>query len=234
MNEKNKFWGLIPGAGIGRRMGADIPKQYSKINGVPVFHHSLGKICICRDIYRVIAGISEDDLLWRMDPYQHPRFLGAFIGGQNRSDTVFNGLKDLLEYRQADTNDWVVVHDAARPCIGENDIDCLISEARSNGVGAVLGAKIVDTVKKTDDMGKVIETVNRNGFWRAFTPQVFRIGPLMDALDYAVKAGVQVTDECMAMEYAGHSPVMVQGDPTNIKITVPEDLKLAALFLSRT
>ncbi len=214
-------------------MGAGPPKQYSKINGISVFHHTLGKICNSKEIYKVVAGISADDLFWEREPFHHPAFLGAFIGGKNRSDTVHNGLKDLLEYRQADANDWVVVHDAARPCFAENDIDRLINEARSNGIGAVLGARIVDTIKQADSRGKVIETVDRNDFWRAFTPQVFRIGSLVDALGSVIASGIDVTDECMAMEYAGYSPVMVQGDLSNIKITVPDDLELAALFMNR-
>ena len=234
MNEKNKVWGLVPGAGIGRRMGAVIPKQYSKVNGITIFHHSLEKICNCRDISGVIAGISEKDLFWQTEPYEHPVFLGTFIGGQNRSDTVWSGLKDLMECRRADLHDWVVVHDAARPCIIENDVNRVISEAQLTGIGAVLGARIIDTVKKTDSAGKVLKTSRRDNFWRAFTPQVFRIGLLMRALESVSAAGVEVTDESMAMEYAGHTPIMVQGDPTNIKITVPNDLKLAELFLNRT
>ena len=230
MKKKSKIWGIIPAAGIGSRMATDYPKQYCQIGEVSVLHHTLSRICKTPRIEGVILGISADDKYWEPSLFKSNRLKGCYSGGKNRDDTVRNGLIYLLDKMACDENDWALIHDAARPCIVQSDINALIDEAEINQVGAVLGIKVTDTLKTTDADGRVIQTVDRKAFWRAFTPQIFRIGTLLSALERAKAEGIVVTDECMAMEYSGFHPVMVQGHASNIKITVAGDLDMAALY----
>jgi len=152
-------------------------------------------------------------------------------GGKERCHSVLNGLNALPESAQAD--DWVLVHDAARPCVRQHDLRLLVDTLANHAVGGLLGTPAHDTMKKTDAQGVVVETVERNSLWHAYTPQMFRYGLLRAALVKALADGYEVTDESSAIEHAGHRPLMVEGHADNIKITRSEDLPLAEYFLQQ-
>lgn len=160
-----------------------------------------------------------------------PNLLGTFQGSAQRAETVLNGLSALAD--RAQDTDWVMVHDAVRPCVRHADIDKLIDAATTSTDGALLALPIGDTVKRTDTEGRVRETVPRTGLWRALTPQMFRLGVLRDALHTTLIDGHEVTDESAAMERAGKRPRVIAGHPDNIKITVPGDIALAEFILAR-
>lgn len=232
MTEQPKVWAIIPAAGIGVRMLADIPKQYLKIQGKSIVHHTLARICASPVIDGVVIGISRQDGWWSKECFTHPKILGIYDGGKVRSDTVFNGLKFLERLGQVAQSDWALVHDAVRPAIMQQDIQNLLTCANDNKIGAVLGKKLVDTLKITDEAQTIQQSVDRKKFWRAFTPQVFRLSDLLRALEAAVTHRVQVTDESMAIERLGLCPAMVEGHSSNHKITTIEDLDVMGLFLA--
>jgi 2-C-methyl-D-erythritol 4-phosphate cytidylyltransferase len=152
-------------------------------------------------------------------------------GGAERFHSVLNGLRALAGH--AAPGDWVLVHDAARPCVRREDIDLLMERLRDHPVGGLLGIPVTDTKKSTDEQGNIIQTVRREGLWRAMTPQMFRYEMLSLALQAVVERGATVTDESAAMEIAGYSPRMVEGHADNIKITRPQDLALAEMYLQQ-
>jgi 2-C-methyl-D-erythritol 4-phosphate cytidylyltransferase len=160
-----------------------------------------------------------------------PKFLGKYSGGETRAHTVLNGLKALSKH--AKSEDWVLVHDAVRPCLRHEDVDKLISAVGNGPEGGLLAFPVSDTVKRVDNEGRVIETVRREGLWRAATPQMFRIGALASALETALKQNSKITDEASAIEGAGGHPCVVACHADNIKITLPEDLALAELYLKQ-
>jgi 2-C-methyl-D-erythritol 4-phosphate cytidylyltransferase len=221
---------VVPAAGVGRRMGVAIPKQYLELHGRPVIEHTLERLIEHADIAGVCVAIEENDGQWQNCGYAtHPKIVRA-PGGVERCHSVLNALA-LLRHR-ADAGDWVLVHDAARPCLRREDLDALINTLREHPVGGLLGVPVRDTMKRSDEQGAVVETVAREQLWHAFTPQMFRLGMLQQALQGALDKGLEVTDEAAAMELAGYRPLMIQGHADNIKITRPEDLALAAFYLS--
>jgi len=228
------IWAIVPAAGSGSRMQSAVPKQYLLLNDRPVIQYSLERLCAHVRVRGVFVGISVGDSHWnglaRMLGHLSA-LLGTFSGGSTRALTVLNGLR-TLEGR-AQPQDWVMVHDAARPCLRLQDIDLLIGAAMNHADGALLALPVSDTVKRADDTGRVAETISRTNLWRALTPQMFRIDRLRQALEAALARGVEPTDEAAAIEAAGGRPLIVPGHPDNIKITVPEDLPLAELFLAR-
>jgi 2-C-methyl-D-erythritol 4-phosphate cytidylyltransferase len=150
-------------------------------------------------------------------------------GGAERCHSVLNGLEQLAG--TAGVDDWVLVHDAARPCVRRQDIEMLMSRFEDHAVGGLLGLPVADTMKQVDSDSMILKTVERDGLWRALTPQMFRLGPLRDALQQAIASGVMVTDDAAAMEMAGYRARMVEGQADNIKITRPADLQLAEFYL---
>lgn len=228
----HKVWAIIPAGGIGVRMSADIPKQHLKIHGKAILHHTLSRICASPLINGVVIGISCQDVCWSKDPFNDAKILATYDAGKQRRDTVLNGLRFLAGLDDVAQSDWVLVHDAVRPCLIQQDIQNLLNEANDNQIGAVLGKKVADTLKITDENGMIMRTVEREKIWRAFTPQMFRLGDLLRAIEASVADGVQVTDESMAMERLGFRPVMVEGHFANHKITTAEDMDLAGLFLT--
>lgn len=224
-------WALVPAAGSGTRMGAARPKQYLPLLGRPVLVHTLERLCTHPRLAGVQLCLAANDAYWPTLAVNLPKLLAPAIGGAERALTVLNGLRALAAHTHVD--DWVLVHDAVRPCVRPGDIDVLIARAGAHAVGGLLGLPVTDTVKRADADGRVLETVARRGLWRALTPQMFRIGALTDALTRALAAGVDITDEASAMEYAGHAPLMVAGHGDNIKVTVPADLPLAELYLKQ-
>ncbi len=220
---------VVPAAGAGRRMGTDIPKQYLQIHGKAVIDWTLQALLSHPDIESLVVALSADDEYWPDTLSASDSRVRTVTGGEERCHSVLNALEALVP--AAGEDDWVLVHDAARPCVQLEDVSRLILRA-SAGVGGVLGVPVHDTMKRTDAEGRVVETVERKQLWHAFTPQMFPLGLLRHSLRAALAAGVEVTDEASAMEWAGHSPLMVEGAATNIKITRPADLSLAEFYLS--
>jgi 2-C-methyl-D-erythritol 4-phosphate cytidylyltransferase len=231
MTKKRNVWAVVPAAGVGRRMGTALPKQYQTVSGLPLLHHTLSRLCSSPVITGVVVGINRNDDAWRSNPFVHAKMMGEYAGGNERADTVLAGLHFLSETVGASDSDWALVHDAARPCVLQQDIANLLEAAEASQRGAVLGSILSDTLKKTDESSQVDTTVDREGLWRAFTPQVFPLGDLGKALENACQQGLAITDESMAMEQIGVQATMVQGHNSNIKITVPADLDLAELYL---
>lgn len=220
-----RCWGVVPAAGIGSRMGSVVPKQYLRIGSVTVLEHSLRALLAEPRIGAVVVALREDDP-WSADvPVLRDPRIRCVGGGAERSDSVLCGLRACLA--QGDPADWVLVHDAARPCLDRASLAALIDCVLKSGCGAVLAQPVADTVKRTDADGRVLATVERDGLWLAQTPQMFRLGELHDALESAAARGQRVTDEASAMELAGLPVQLLPGPRGNIKLTTPEDVRWA-------
>lgn len=225
-----RFWAVVPAAGVGRRMGTDMPKQYLEVLGKPVLQHTLERLLAMDDIAGIAVALGTEDGYWGDLPCAgHPRIHRA-PGGRERADSVLSGLDCLAELAAAE--DWVLVHDAARPCLTEADLRHLVATLRDDPVGGILAVPVSDTLKRVE-AGHSVETVDRSRIWRALTPQMFRFQVLRKSLRAAAAAGQTVTDEASAVEFAGLRPRIVEGRPDNIKITRLEDLPLAAFYLER-
>ena len=228
MSEASRFWGIVPAAGVGRRMGADTPKQYLKVRGKPVLQHTVERLLAVPRLEGLVVALGSEDPFWAgLDCASDPR-VRACDGGRERADSVLAALTFLS--REAAPDDWVLVHDAARLCITVGDVDRLIDAVRHHPTGGILALPSSDTLKSVQDR-TITETLDRNRVWRALTPQMFRLGALREALDAAARQGLTVTDEASALELQGSFPLVVEGRPDNIKITRPEDLPLAAFYL---
>ncbi|CAH6816377.1 2-C-methyl-D-erythritol 4-phosphate cytidylyltransferase [Vibrio chagasii] len=220
---------VVPAAGVGSRMKADRPKQYLQINGKTILEHTVEKLLAHPQVSQIVVAISDDDPYYPELPLtQNPQVIRV-AGGSERADSVLSAL-DYIEKQQL--GDWVMVHDAARPCVQLSDIDKLISTAMSHDVGAILAAPVRDTMKR-GAQGQIEHTVERADLWHALTPQMFRAEPLWNVLSEALKQGVSITDEASAFEWKGFSPALVAGRSDNFKITQPEDLALAEFYLSQ-
>lgn len=223
------IWLAVPAAGQGRRMGAELPKQYLPIDERPVLAHTLdrlhqafpaSRLCLCLDIEdRCFDPAWVPFADWRRVP-----------GGAERVDSVIHALEAIAN--EAADDDLVLVHDAARPCVTVEDLRRLVACLADDPVGGLLAARVADTMKRDDGEGRVAATQPRSGLWHALTPQGFRYGLLRRALHHARARGIAVTDEASAVEALGLSPRLVTGRRDNLKITHPEDLALAALVLS--
>lgn len=222
-----RHYAIVPAAGSGSRLGAEKPKQYLDLLGRPLIFHTLKALTACPDIERVWVVLAPDDPWW-------PRFdwseLGAKLetvrcGGATRAESVTNGLQAAAMVAADD--DWVLVHDAARPCISAAMLDALFADLAQDPVGGILAVPVADTLKRADTEQRVAATEPRDGLWQAQTPQMFRYGLLGDALQKCR----DVTDEAGAVEALGLKPKLVRGDATNLKVTYPADLALAAMIL---
>jgi 2-C-methyl-D-erythritol 4-phosphate cytidylyltransferase len=222
-----EFHALVPAAGFGARMGHELPKQYLPLAGQPMIAHALNTLCSCPRISMVFVVLAPDDTMFHT--YDWSRFgdklQPLFCGGERRSDTVLNG----LIASELEPDDWVLVHDAARPCLTQAHLDKLIAELRDDAVGGILAVPVADTLKRENDIGRIARTEDRAGLWQAQTPQMFRAGLLAQAL----QASPQVTDEASAIEALGLHPKLVPGEPANFKVTYPQDLLLAELLLTQ-
>lgn len=225
----NKNYALIPAAGSGSRMGAELPKQYLPLLGKPMIHHTLSIFCVHPAISRVFVILSPDDTGWQQYDFSA---LGDKVevlrcGGATRAETVLNGLNAIADQTKAD--DWILVHDAARPCLTQSMLDNLLAELADDDTGGLLAVPVADTLKREGKNGRVDHTEPRAGLWRAQTPQMFRYGLLRAALR---ASGTDApTDEAQAVEFLGHAPRLVMGDGHNLKVTYPEDLVIAELLL---
>lgn len=225
---RNHYWAVVPAAGVGKRMGSTVPKQYLEVLGKTVLEHTLERILSVSKISGIAVALGSEDGYWNDLPVsKNPRIIRA-EGGRERSDSVYSALKSLADVASPD--DWVLVHDAARLCLTQSDVEKLIETLQHDPVGGILALPVSDTLK-TVDQGLIVGTPDRSSTWRALTPQMFRYGLLKSALEEAADRGSLVTDEASAVELKGYQPRIVEGRPDNIKITRPEDLPLAAFYL---
>ena len=228
---KDACWAIIPAAGGGTRMAADRPKQYLPLASKTVIRHVLERFGRHPLISGIVVALAEQDEYWTEQSAPRGKPLLTVTGGAERCHSVLNALH-LLAAEAAGPEDWVLVHDAARPCLRVRDLDRLIEGVQDHPAGGLLGVPVADTLKRVDDDGVVRDTLERRGVWRALTPQMFRLGMLTEALESAIADGVVVTDEAAAMERAGHRPRMVAGSADNLKITLPGDLAFAEMLLA--
>ncbi len=218
------FWVVIPAAGIGSRMRADRPKQYLQLAGRSILEHTLDCFLDHPQLKGLVLCLAADDPYWpKLAAATDPR-IQRVDGGSERADSVLNGLL-LLRELGAQEGDWVLVHDAARPNLARSDLDLLLAELADDSVGGLLAVPARDTLKRAGADGRVQETVDRSVIWQAYTPQMFHFAALHRALADALVAGVAVTDEASALEWAGLAPRLVEGRADNLKITRPEDLE---------
>ncbi|MCY1292611.1 2-C-methyl-D-erythritol 4-phosphate cytidylyltransferase [compost metagenome] len=226
------FWAVIPAAGIGSRMRADRPKQYLELAGRSILERTLDCFLGHPGLKGLVLCLAPDDPWWpTLACSSDPRIIRVDGGGE-RADSVLNGLLRLNEMG-AVSDDWVLVHDAARPNLSRSDLDHLLGELDDDPVGGLLAVPARDTLKRADSSGRVSETIDRSVVWLAYTPQMFRLGALHRALADALVAGVAITDEASAMEWAGQAPRLVEGRADNIKVTTPEDLQRLQRNFSR-
>jgi 2-C-methyl-D-erythritol 4-phosphate cytidylyltransferase len=219
----SRFYALVPCAGTGSRAGTQGPKKYERIAGQPMVWHTLAALAAVRRISRTIVVVAPGDGFFERNPTSA---MVVACGGATRAASVSNGLYELTRVG-ATHQDWVLVHDAARCLITPELVDKLIDACAQDDVGGLLAHKLPDTLKR-EEGGRVAETLSREDKWLAQTPQMFRIGLLMQALE---RAGGDVTDEASAIEALGHRPLLVAGGAQNLKVTYPDDFALAEAFL---
>jgi 2-C-methyl-D-erythritol 4-phosphate cytidylyltransferase len=212
-------------------MGAALPKQYLPLAGRAVIDHAVERLLEHPRLDGVVVALGPADCRWTETEFAGHPDVATVTGGAERQESVLNAL-DWLAGRAA-PDDWVLVHDAARPCVRRADITRLVDSIQGHAVGGLLGVPVRDTMKRTDTAARILETVPREHLWHAYTPQMFRLEMLREALRRIVQDGAAVTDEAGAMEHAGYRPLMIEGHPDNIKITRPADLELAEFYLRR-
>lgn len=222
------LWCVVPAAGKGLRVGGDLPKQYLPLAGRTVMQCTLDRLSLL-STEAIIVPVAADDTRAAALAYREPSLLRFVAGGAERADSVLAGLEAIAA--QAADDDWVLVHDVARPCVRLADIESLLAALVQHPVGGLLANRVRDTMKRGRG-DEVAETVPRDDLWHALTPQVFRFGLLRRALLTARAQGRTVTDEAQAVELLGEHPLLVEGARDNLKITWPEDLRMAEAFLS--
>ncbi|MDQ5878737.1 MAG: 2-C-methyl-D-erythritol 4-phosphate cytidylyltransferase [Pseudomonadota bacterium] len=222
-----RYFAIVPAAGTGARFGAELPKQYLPLAGRPLIYHTLQALCRSPQIERVLVVLAPDDTHWRGYDWRDigPKLETVYAGGATRADSVLAGLRAAAT--AAADDDWVLVHDAARPCLSQPMLESLVDELADDPVGGLLAMPVADTLKRADAESRVTATEPRDGLWQAQTPQMFRYAALLAALESCRV----VTDEAGAIEAAGFKPKLVKSDATNLKVTFPADLSLAELIL---
>ena len=225
MTARESIRAVVAAGGSGARMGAELPKQYLPLGDARVVDYALAALCAHREIVEVLIAVAADDAHWRAQPHRHAKLRAEFCGAATRAATVHNALDALLR-DGAPREDWVMVHDAARPCLRAADLDKLIDAARQHGDGALLAAPLHDSLKRARADGRA-ESADDDSLWRALTPQMYRLGALHDALTAALDNQRHPRDETQAMEWRGVHGALVVGDADNLKITVRADLARA-------
>ncbi|MGC2166708.1 MAG: 2-C-methyl-D-erythritol 4-phosphate cytidylyltransferase [Gallionella sp.] len=223
-----EYYALVPAAGFGARMGNELPKQYLSIAGKPMMAHALETLCACKEIDTVFVVLSPDDTQFHRYDWSSlgDKLQPLFCGGETRAESVANGLLAS----ELEPDEWVLVHDAARPCLTQAHVAKMITELRDDTVGGILAVPVADTLKRADATQRIAATENREKLWQAQTPQMFRAGLLAQALLQCKN----VTDEASAIEALGLQPKLVEGDASNFKVTYRRDIELAELILSKT
>ena len=222
-----RYFAIVPAAGSGSRFGAEKPKQYLSLLGRPMIFHTLAALVASPQIDRVWVVLSPDDDYWQQYDWSDlgPKLETVRCGGQTRAASVTNGLQAAA--MMAADDDWVLVHDAARPCLSAEMLAALFSDLADDPVGGILAVPVADTLKRANAEQRVAATEPRDGLWQAQTPQMFRYARLLEALNHCA----EVTDEAGAIEALGLKPRLVRSDTTNLKVTYPADLALAAMIL---
>lgn len=225
------MWVVVPAAGRGTRFGGEVPKQYLPVLGRPLIRHTLERLAQHPRVGGICVALAPDDFHWPGWRELAGKPVLRCIGGVERSASVLAGVRALpASVRE---KDWVLVHDAARPCLRHDDLERLLDHGCAHDVGAILAAPVRDTLKRATVGGCIAATESRERLWRAFTPQLFRRAALERALQSALSANVAVTDEAMAFERLGLAPMLVEGAEDNIKVTTAADLALAEYLLAR-
>ena len=227
----SRYLALIPAAGAGSRMGQPLPKQYLPILNRPLLYYSIACLCahaLVERVYVVLATADRWFNEYNWDPFG-AKLMPIYAGGESRAETVRNGLQRIAGEVSGD--DWILVHDAARPCVTPALLDHLIGEIGADQTGGLLAVPLADTLKRANSIARVVATEARAGLWQAQTPQMFRYDLLTRALQSAGLA--DITDEASAIERLGMQPRLVASDITNLKVTYPEDLALAELILKQ-
>ena len=229
-----RYFVVIPAAGSGRRFASSLPKQYAALGSSTVIEHALNTFESDPDCAGIVVAVAADDAMWPVIAARRSRLIETAEGGAERAHSVRNALRALAARVRPD--DWIMVHDAARPCFAAADLALLKRELSSHPVGGLLAIPLADTLKRALEPGArathVDSTIDRDGLWRAATPQVFRCGVLLRAIETALDAGRMPTDEAQAIEWSGQRPMLVAGRADNIKVTTADDLALAAAILS--
>jgi len=225
-----RHWAIVAAAGQGRRMDAERPKQYLMLAGATVLEHAIRPLLAHSRIEGIMVMLAADDEFWPTLPLASAPRVQTALGGAARQHSVLNGLVALES--KAGPEDWILVHDGARPCLGTDELDTLMAAVEHDQVGGLLAVPVADTLKRADETGLRCEaTLERKALWSAQTPQMFRYRLLRSALERALAQGVDVTDEAAAVEFMGHRPRLVRGSSRNIKITGRDDLILAEALL---
>ncbi len=235
-----RYWLIVPAAGVGARMGSLLPKQYLPLAGKTLLENTLERLLDLPVLAGLVLVVSPQDEAWQEFAIVHHPRVTVVTGGRERCNSVLKGLESLAD--EAQPSDWVLVHDAARPCVALADIENLIEVLAGHKVGGILGVPVSDTLKQVSESGdccysgdcrEIERTVDRSVLWQAQTPQMFRYEVLSQALENALTQKQTITDEASAVEWAGYTPVMVEGRRDNIKVTRPEDLPMAELILQQ-
>ena len=229
-----RCWGIVPAAGVGQRMDINRPKQYIEVAGKYIIEHSLAPLLQCKTVNAIVVALRENDKHWQRTSISDNPRISVCKGGSSRAQSVRNALAQL----KADAEDWVVVHDAVRPCLKNDILEEFIKFNWSNPVGVILAVAITDSIKRVQrapvrsGLG-IVDTLSRDDLLvRAATPQMFRYRVLCDALDKALADEIDIADEAAAMMHANHEVDVLLGDAQNIKITYREDLEYARRWLS--
>jgi len=229
--DETSFVVIVPAAGVGKRMLASCPKQYLEINNQSILIHTINLLLSHSKISKIIIVLSDEDEYFPQTRFAKNNNVIRVSGGKERVDSVLNGLYAIDVERYP----WVLVHDAARPCVTHEDIDKLIEQCIANNCGGLLAAQVVDTMKQNSQAHPsiVVNTIDRSNLWHAFTPQMYKTVELKQAIEQALEQGEEITDESSAIELAGLPSLLVLGRRDNIKITRPEDLALATFYLEQ-
>lgn len=222
---------MIPAAGVGVRYGGAVLKQYLPVCGKAVLAHSIRAFQFHPMIVSITVVLAEGDQLFESAVGPLAAAVKTVTGGDTRAQSVRNGLQFIAD--NYSDSDWVLVHDAARPCLSASRLEKFLEQGLESPDGAILAVPVSDTLKRAGEVQKISETVDRSGLWAAQTPQMFRVGVLAEAIDAAREQGCELTDEASAMEFAGASPLLVMGSSANIKITHASDLAIAEALMSR-
>ncbi len=223
------FWFIVPAAGIGKRMGASSPKQYLPLGDKLVLEHTLEVLLSIDGLAGIVVALNPSDHLWHDLPVSQHEKIHTVTGGIERADSVMAALDYLGE--KVTASHWVLVHDAARPCVHRESIYSMIGALKDDAIGGILGVPSSDTLKEIDQQGIIEHTLNREVIWQAQTPQMFRYGILQESLRQALEQGYAITDEASAVEKMGHCVKIISGRQDNIKITRPNDLYMAKAIL---
>lgn len=226
-----EIWLMIPAAGSGSRMQAQIPKQYLTLNGRTLLDASLDRVMHIPHLKACVLALSAEDESFAKSEWSKRKNLYTVVGGESRAESVLAGLKEIQA--RAEKSAWVLVHDAARPCVNLEKIQQLIDACISENCGGILAAPATDTIKRSQDSVSIDTTEDRSQLWHAHTPQFFPLDLLQDALERALRSGANITDEASAIEWAGERVILIPDSRDNIKVTLPEDLAWAEFILEK-